>query len=139
MYSKYNLKKSHSNNKNITSLYNRGVMCINKREDTLEFRYYPLNSSCISSSKIDWKLLGFNINTKDNKIVVESYALYRQNNLKLNSADCGGAGVKTKKIQITSQNSIYWGNRKLIDIKNIKNRVCFRQNIDSIYRVDGFK
>ena len=130
-------KKSHSKSK-LTSLSNEGVVCAYRSQpNELTVKFYPLSSSCISSSAIDWKLVGFDSTIKNNALNIESYALFKRNNSKINTTDCAGAKKIVKKIATpTKSTTLYWGNQKVVNINSNKRVVCYKKVGNSIKKVN---
>ncbi len=134
----YKTKKSHSKSSNVVSLYNKGTVCIKElNSNRLQIRYYPLSTNCVSSSIIDWKLLGIDSKVKDSTIYIDTYALYRQKNSKIATADCAGAGVKEKIVTAQADiKALQWGgSRVIIDSKGSS---CFQKSKSGIKRVKPF-
>ena len=132
-------KKSHSKSSNIVSLYNQGTVCTKYSNNQVAIKYYPLSTNCISSSKIDWKLLGLDTKLKGNSLYIDTYALYKQNHPQMATADCAGAGVKEKLVAIPSNiNSIYWGKSKIANLNRNK-VVCIQKSGSSLKRVKPFR
>jgi hypothetical protein len=121
-------KKVNSKSK-LTSLSNEGTICLSRSAPKeITIKYYPLSSNCVSSTAIDWKLAGIDAAIKNDNLTIESYALYKRNNSQINTKDCAGARVSTKKIATpTNSTKIYWGSRVLTTIDSNKNRVCFKK------------
>ena len=131
-------KSSHSNNKDYVSLYNQGTICTQKSGNIVTLKYYPLSSNCVSSSQVDWKLLGLDSKIDKNSLKVSSYALYKVKHSPIATADCAGAGVKIKTIEVPpSVNTLYWGDTKLTNFTQ-NGTECFQKNKNSIKRVKAF-
>jgi hypothetical protein len=132
-------KKTHSNKANIVSLYNKGMICTKYSNHQVSIKYYPLSTNCISSSKVDWKLLGVDTKLKGNSLYIDTYGLYKQNYPNMATADCAGAGVKKKLVAIPSNiNSIYWGNSKIADLNKNKS-ICVQKSSRGLKRVRAFR
>ena len=139
----YKTKKSYTHSKkkgDYVSLYNEGTICTQKEANFITVKYYPLSTNCVSSSQIEWKLLGLDSKIDKNSLKLSSYALYKIKHPSIATTDCAGAGVKIKTIELPSTiDTIYWGDAKLNNLtQNSTNIECFQKNRDGIKRVKPF-
>jgi len=134
---KENHKNSNIENSNMRTLSNEGTICLSTNGSRdIDILYYPLSSSCISSSSISWKLLGVDSKLNGSRLNIETYALYKRNSSPIATADCGGAGVRKKSITLNSlPTTIYWGSEKIIDTPQTKGIYCFKKSGKDIKRV----
>jgi hypothetical protein len=116
-------------NLSTTALSNEGTLCAYKpSSNILVLKYYPLSKSCASSSAYSWKLNGIDIKNENQKIVVNSYSIYKKNNSPIATADCAGAGVRVKRVTTQTPNTLlYWGDAKLATISPNRDMQCFKK------------
>ncbi len=122
----------------IVSLSNSGTICLVKtNSSSLLVKYYPLSTSCASSSIYSWKLNGFDSSRVGDNIRIDSYSLYKKSNSKIATKDCAGARVIVKKIAISKKySSIYWGKKKILEsINELNSSICYKKDKDSIKKV----
>jgi len=126
-------KPSHRKS-DFVSLYNEGTICVSKiKPDELKITYYPLSTNCVSSSLVNWKLLGFDTKLNKNTLKVESYALFKEQHPQIATTDCAGAGVTTKVIKTPTSNlTLYWGKEKVATITPNTKRACFKKSKNKI-------
>ena len=137
-----NNTKPHSKPQSkLISLSNEGTICAYKSSPKeVVVKYYPLSSSCVSSSTIDWKLAGFDTKIDGSNLKIDSYALYKRNNSPIATADCGGANIKVKKLIVpTAKTTIIWGDKKIIDLEKIKKVVCFKKTSRGIEKTKNIR
>jgi len=126
----YKPKKAiNSKNEQYKILYNEGTICLNKlNKTTLKVGYFPLNSSCKSSSAVSWKMNSLEPKVNGNRIVIESYSLYKLTHSPIATADCAGAGQQVKTIKILANNQdIYWGKVNIANLKTLNHKACFKK------------
>lgn len=127
------------NNSNYKTISNEGIICLKKpNKNRLYIAYYPLSKSCESSSKISWKLLGFDTNINNQILHINSYALYKRRYPQIATTDCAGAGIKSKTISIPSSYTIYWGKQKLINTNKISSKICFLKKKNNLKIINSF-
>lgn len=109
------------------NMINQGTLCIQKMPPKkVAVSYYPLSSSCVSSSLYSWKLNGFDANIHGNSMNIESYSLFTKNNSTIATADCAGAHIVRKTLQVPQgTTTLSWGKKQLTTLDSSK-RVCFQ-------------
>lgn len=110
-------------------LSNEGTIClVRESKHTLKGIYYPLNSKCKSSSKYSWKVNSIDFKVDANRVEVQSYSLYKQSYPEVAIQDCGGAGIKVNRVNTPDTPlDIYWGKDKIVTLKKIGRKVCFKR------------
>ena len=119
---------------NYKIISNEGTICISRTsKHTLKGVYYPLNSRCKSSSIYSWKLNSIDFSVDANKVTIQSYSLYKQNNTKIATKDCAGAGVKVNRTNTPNTPLvIYWDKKKLTTLSKVGSKACFKRVGDKI-------
>ncbi len=110
-------------------LANEGTIClVRESKHTLKGEYYPLNSKCKSSSKYSWKVNSIDFKVDANRVEVQSYSLYKESYPQVATQDCAGAGVKVNRVNTPNTPlEIYWDKDKIVTLKKIGRRVCFKR------------
>ena len=129
-----NYKKETSS---YTIVSNEGTICLKRiGKHTLKGIYYPLNSRCKSSSIYNWKINSIDLSVDANRVTVQSYSLYKQNNTKVATQDCAGAGVKIKRVNTPNTPLIiYWDKIKLTTLNKVGSRACFKRVGDNLKKI----
>lgn len=110
-------------------LSNEGTICLKRvNKGRLKVSYFPLNSTCKSSSRYSWNLNDIELKQNGSHISIETYSLYKISNSQMATADCAGAGIKVKTIKtVTAPLNIKWGSTNISTLKKIGNKSCFRR------------
>ncbi|RTZ67156.1 MAG: hypothetical protein DSZ29_01465 [Aquificaceae bacterium] len=134
----HNPKTPPNNNPSFTKtqLNNEGSICLyTKKNNDIKVYYFPLNSSCSSSSANHWsnkKLTAnatFRRSLKGSLIEINASATHRRSNSGIATADCAGAGIQTKLLAMTGNHrfEVYWDNHKLGDYSSSKGAIMCKK------------
>ena len=125
-----------SNNFNILS--NEGTICIKKvTKNNLKITYLPLSTKCASSSMYNWKMNDIQVKQNASSIAIETYSLYKKSNSQMATADCAGAGIKSKNISTSTQKlKILWGKTDITALSSISRVSCFKRVGEKIVKVN---
>jgi len=119
----------------VTQLNNEGSICLyGMKNNDIKVFYFPLNSSCSSSSANRWSnkklaaTASLRRSLKGSVIEIEASATHRRSHSGIATADCAGSGVQSKRLSINGNHrfEVSLGKYKLGNVESSKGMLFCR-------------